>query len=71
VYDALRPGGYLVLETRDPAHRAWRERNRAASYRVTKIPSVGAVESWVDLTDAAGSVVSFRWSWVFASDGSG
>jgi SAM-dependent methyltransferase len=25
VYDALRPGGYLVFETRDPAYQAWRE----------------------------------------------
>jgi SAM-dependent methyltransferase len=32
VYDALRPGGHLVFETRDPAYRAWQEWNRAASY---------------------------------------
>ena len=25
VHDALRPGGYLVFETRDPAYEAWRE----------------------------------------------
>jgi SAM-dependent methyltransferase len=66
---ALRPGGYLVFETRDPAYRAWTEWNRAASYRVTKIPGVGAVESWVEVSDVGGPLVTFRWTWVFASDG--
>jgi SAM-dependent methyltransferase len=68
-YDALRPGGHLVFETRDPAYRAWQEWNRAASYRVTEIPGVGAVESWVELTDVSEPLVSFRWTCVFASDG--
>lgn len=69
VHAALRPGGYLVFETRDPAYRAWQEWNRAASYRVTEIPGVGAVESWVEVTDVSGPLVTFRWTWVFASDG--
>ncbi|HEY7050465.1 MAG TPA: class I SAM-dependent methyltransferase [Jatrophihabitantaceae bacterium] len=69
VHDALRPKGYLVFETRDPAYRAWREWNRAASYAVTEIPGVGAVQSWVEVTDVSGPLVSFRWTWVFASDG--
>lgn len=68
-YDALRPGGHLVFETRDPARRAWQEWNRTASYSVTEIPGVGAVESSVELTDVSGPLVSFRWTWVFASDG--
>jgi SAM-dependent methyltransferase len=68
-YDALRPGGHLVFETRDPAYRAWQEWNRAASYRVTEISGVGAVESWVELTDVSEPLVSFRWTCVFASDG--
>jgi hypothetical protein len=69
VHDALRPGGRLVFETRDPADEAWRRWTRAASYRVTEIPGVGAVESWVDLTDVNGPLVSFRQTFVFASDG--
>jgi SAM-dependent methyltransferase len=69
VYDALRPGGHLVFETRDPAHPVWREWNRPASYRVTQIHGVGPVESWVELTDMSGQLVSFRWTWIFASDG--
>ncbi|WP_405538020.1 class I SAM-dependent methyltransferase [Streptomyces sp. NBC_00075] len=66
---ALRPGGHLVFESRDPAKRAWEQWNRESSYRVTDIPGVGAVESWVELTGLNGPLVSFRWTFVFAEDG--
>jgi SAM-dependent methyltransferase len=69
VYDALRPGGHLVFETRDPANRAWQEWNRAASHTITEVPGVGAVESWVDVLDISEQLVTFRVTWIFASDG--
>ena len=69
VHEALRPGGHFVFETRDPAYRAWQEWNRAASYSITDIQGVGAVESWVEVTDVSGPLVTFRWTYVFASDG--
>jgi hypothetical protein len=69
IHGALRPAGHLVFETRDPAYRAWQEWNRAASHRVTEIDGVGTVESWHELTDASGSLVTFRSTTVFASDG--
>jgi SAM-dependent methyltransferase len=69
VYDALCPGGYLVFETRDPADQAWRGWNRAASYSITEIDGIGTVESWHELTDVNGSLVSFRSTTSFASDG--
>lgn len=69
VYAALRPGGRLVFETRDPAARAWLAWNRGRSYRRTSIPGVGSVESWVELTGISGELVSFRWTFVFESDG--
>jgi SAM-dependent methyltransferase len=69
VYNALRPSGHLVFETRDPARLAWQEWNRAASHRITETDGVGAVETWVDLMDVRGPLVTFRWTWVFASDG--
>ncbi|MFE9910921.1 class I SAM-dependent methyltransferase [Streptomyces clavifer] len=68
-YEALRPGGRLVFETRDPAGRAWEVWNREASYRVTEVPGVGAVESWVQVTEVRGPLVTFRWTYVFAADG--
>ncbi|MGP4085755.1 class I SAM-dependent methyltransferase [Streptomyces sp. KR55] len=66
---ALQPGGHLVFETRDPARRAWEEWNRDATHRVTDVPGVGAVENWVEVTDADGPLVTFRWTFVFATDG--
>jgi SAM-dependent methyltransferase len=66
---ALRPGGYLVFETRDPMDRAWQRWNRTESYRLTEIEDVGVVESWVELTRVSEPFVSFRWTWIFASDG--
>ncbi|TLS46542.1 class I SAM-dependent methyltransferase [Streptomyces montanus] len=68
-YEALRPGGRFVFETRDPARRAWEEWNREASYGVVEIPGVGPVESWVDLVEVSEPLVSFRWTYVFAADG--
>jgi SAM-dependent methyltransferase len=65
VYNALRPGGYLVFETRDPAYEAWREWARAASHEVTEIDGIGAVENWAELTAVDLPVVSFRWTFVF------
>jgi hypothetical protein len=69
VHCALRPGGYFVFETRDPADTAWQRWNRDESYRVTEIDGVGPVESWVELTDVSEPFVSFRWTWIFDSDG--
>ncbi|MFY0512721.1 class I SAM-dependent methyltransferase [Streptomyces anulatus] len=68
-YEALRPGGQLVFETRDPARRAWETWNRESSHRVTEIPDAGPVETWVEVTEIVGPLVSFRWTYVFRRDG--
>ncbi len=65
VYDALRPGGYLVFETRDPAYGAWRDWTGTASFEVTEIDGVGSVEHWAELTSVNLPIVSFRWTFVF------
>jgi hypothetical protein len=62
---ALRPGGQLVFETRDPAHEAWRAWNRADSHGVTDVEGVGSVESWHELTEVALPLVSFQSTCVF------
>ncbi|WP_405852249.1 class I SAM-dependent methyltransferase [Streptomyces sp. NBC_01369] len=68
-YEALRPGGILVFETRDPARRAWEEWKREASYRVTQIPGAGGVVSWVQLLEVRGPLVTFRGTVEFTADG--
>ena len=69
VFASLRPGGRLVFETRDPDKRAWEQWSREASLTTSWIEGVGSVEHWVDVRQVRGSLVSFRWTWVFASDG--
>jgi SAM-dependent methyltransferase len=69
VHAALRPGGTLVFETRDPADRGWERWTRARSHTVTDVAGVGAVESWVELRDVTWPLVTFRWTYVFADDG--
>ena len=66
---ALRPGGHLVFETRDPAACDWERWSQEATRRTVEIPGVGAVTSWLELTAIAEPLVSFRWTWVFAQDG--
>src|SRR5262245_1042403 len=66
---ALRPGGHLAFETRDPAFRGWREWNRTATYRVLRVESVGDIEHWVELVDDRLPLVTFRTSCIFAADG--
>ncbi|WP_280677810.1 class I SAM-dependent methyltransferase [Kitasatospora sp. MAA19] len=68
-FEALRPGGHLVFETRDPARRAWEGWNRDATRTVTDLPGAGAVETWADLVAVDGALVTFRWTYVFATDG--
>ena len=48
---------------------AWREWNKHTSHRKTDVPGVGVVENWVDTIDIDGPLVSFRWTYVFESDG--
>ncbi|MFD8066626.1 class I SAM-dependent methyltransferase [Streptomyces parvulus] len=66
---ALRPGGHLVFETRDPARRTWEQWDREHTHRVVEVPGSGAVESWCRVLDVSGPLVTFRWTYVFAADG--
>jgi len=61
---ALRPGGHLIFETRDPAARAWLGWNREATFR-----RIDGVETWCEVTGIDADLVSFRWTFVFDADG--
>jgi SAM-dependent methyltransferase len=69
VRSALRPGGRLVFESRRPERQAWRTWTRERSSARAVVPGVGPVEAWVEVTDVRESLVSFRWTFVFSSDG--
>ena len=69
MFAALRPGGHLVFETRDPSREAWLEWTRDQTDTTTDVDGVGPVRSWGDVTEVAGQLVSFRSTFVFASDG--
>ncbi|MGW5352114.1 class I SAM-dependent methyltransferase [Streptomyces sp. NPDC004031] len=66
---ALRPGGRLVFETRDPARRAWEEWTPELTRRTEHVPGVGAVESWQEPVAVEADLVTFRSTYVFAADG--
>jgi SAM-dependent methyltransferase len=65
VRQALRPGGHLVLETRDPAVEAWREWGGEQSYGREEVEGVGTIENWAELVDVTLPLVTFRWTFVF------
>jgi SAM-dependent methyltransferase len=65
---ALRPGGRLVFETRDPARRAWLDWTREQSFTRKHIEGAGVVQSWHELTEVTGELVSFRSFTVFETD---
>jgi SAM-dependent methyltransferase len=69
IHAALRPGGHLVFEARDPARKAWLRWNRDGTYQRLDVPGAGAVETWWDLTEVNGDYVSYRRTFVFAADG--
>lgn len=69
---ALRPGGEVMLETRDPERRAWEGWTREATTVVVDVPGVGVVTGWdetisvrwplVTYAGASGSRTAGRWS---------
>lgn len=65
----LNERGHLVFEVRDPSQKAWLCWNRENTYQKLDIPEIGEVEGWCEVTEVAQQLVSFRWTYVFASDG--
>jgi SAM-dependent methyltransferase len=66
---ALATAGRLVFETRIPVRRAWEQWTREHTHDVTDIPGIGRVESWREMLDVDLPLVTFRGTYVFASDG--
>ncbi|MEU4576706.1 class I SAM-dependent methyltransferase [Nonomuraea sp. ATR24] len=66
---ALRPEGVLAFETRVPARRAWLEWTRDRTRRRVEIAGVGGVETWCEVLDVSGPLVTFRHTYVFGDGG--
>jgi SAM-dependent methyltransferase len=66
---ALRPGGYLVFETRRPERRAWEEWAADVDPVILDIPGTGPVEQRREVTDVSLPFVSFRNTYTFLADG--
>jgi SAM-dependent methyltransferase len=69
VRTAVRPGGWLVFETRDPSRRAWENWTKNETYRRVAIPHVGLVGTWIELIQVELPYVSFRHTFRFWVDG--
>jgi SAM-dependent methyltransferase len=57
---SLRPGGRLMFETRVPARQSWLGWNRDQTLSV-----IDGVQTWCDVLDVSGPLVTFRWTWIF------
>jgi SAM-dependent methyltransferase len=68
IHDALRPGGFLVFETRDPRARAWEEWTPEATRRVVELGDGLSVEHWYEVVDVRLPLLTFTATFAF-SDG--
>jgi SAM-dependent methyltransferase len=66
---ALRSGGRLVFEVRDPRRRAWLEWDRGRTWRQVDLRDGGIVETWTEVTEVVLPLVTFRTTVVFGTDG--
>jgi SAM-dependent methyltransferase len=65
----LRPGGYLVFETRRPARRAWQDWAADPGPETHDVPGSGPVEQRREVTAVDLPLVSFRYTYTFLADG--
>jgi SAM-dependent methyltransferase len=68
IHAALRPGGHLAFESRNPEARAWERWNREATYQRFDSPH-GPMECWLELVGVGNSLVRFEGHNVFTASG--
>ena len=59
IHTALRPGGHLAFESRNPEVRAWEQWNREATYERIDSP-YGPMECWLELVKVENGRVRFE-----------
>lgn len=65
---ALRPGGHLAFESRNPGAREWESWTREAAWSAND-PTVGRIETWCDVQDVRDGIVSCTGHYLFAATG--
>lgn len=68
IHAALRPGGHLAFESRNPDDQAWEQWNRTATYERIDSPH-GPMECWLDLVSVGDDRVRFEGHNVFTATG--
>src|SRR5204863_8680365 len=68
IHAALRTGGHLAFESRNPDDRAWERWNRAATYERLDSPH-GPMECWLELVSVGDGRVRFAGHNVFTATG--
>jgi SAM-dependent methyltransferase len=68
IHAALRPGGYLAFESRNPDARAWEQWNREATYVRSDTP-FGPMEEWLEVVSVRNGRVRFEGHNVFNATG--
>jgi len=68
LHNALRPGGRLAFETRNPEAREWEGWTRASSSSADD-PTAGGVDTWLEFQAVHDGIVSYAIHYVFARSG--
>jgi hypothetical protein len=68
IHGALRPGGHLAFESRNPEARAWERWNREATYERIDSP-FGPMECWLELVSVGSGRVRIEGYNVFGATG--
>ena len=68
IHAALRSGGYLAFESRNPEARAWEQWNRDATYTV-RDSSFGPIEEWLEVVEVGNGRVRMKGYNVFQATG--
>jgi SAM-dependent methyltransferase len=57
IHGAIRPGGRLAFETRNPDARAWAAWTPDQTRRIVVDPACGEIETWTEVQDLGDSIV--------------
>jgi hypothetical protein len=68
MHQALRVGGHIAFESRNPGARAWERWNRESTYSSYETPH-GEIEEWLEVTRVLYGRVRFEGHTIFLKSG--